>query len=83
MFVVPFEIERQVGTPGASLRHVQIDASYDRGARWRRAALLRFGDHGFAFLFHPATGSVSLRARAEDLADRALDQTIIDAYRLQ
>ncbi|HTE56389.1 MAG TPA: S8 family serine peptidase [Kofleriaceae bacterium] len=80
---VPFQINRQEGAPFAPIRAVQIEASYDGGATWHHAIVLRIGDRGVAILHHPASGSVSLRARAADTAGDAVDQTIVDAYHLR
>ena len=81
---VPISISRQVGGASRSLRRLTVQASYDRGATWRPALVIRFGDFAVAFLHHPdGEGTVSLRASATDRDDNRVDQTIIDAYRLR
>jgi len=82
-FVVPLSIQREIDSASAPVRRLRVDASYDGGERWHRALVIRIGDRGWAILFHPASGSVSLRARAEDEADRSFEQTIVDAYHLR
>lgn len=57
--------------------------SYDEGARWRRAPVVRIGNQGFALLVHPRrAGTVSLRARATDATGATVDHTTIQSYRI-
>jgi hypothetical protein len=83
-FVIPFEVSRQLGATAARLESLRLEASFDGGQSWRRAIVLRFGDRGFALVFHPDRGSsVSLRANARDRDGNRVEQTILGAYRLR
>ncbi len=71
------------GAPAAPVRSLTVDVSYDDGATWRTVPVARHGDGGVVVLRHPASGYVSLRAKAVDTAGSSVDQTIIHAYRLR
>jgi subtilisin family serine protease len=83
-FLIPVAISRQLDAPSAPLTRLTVDASYDRGKTWQAAPVLRLGDIGVAVVRHPARqGLVSLRATAVDRSGNAVEQTILDAYRLR
>ncbi|MCA2211288.1 S8 family serine peptidase [Jidongwangia harbinensis] len=69
--------------PPAEVTGLTVDASFDDGTTWQPLRLTRTGDRWFATLRHPASGFVSLRARATDAAGNSVDQTIIRAYGLR
>jgi len=82
-FVIPFEVQRQPGSAAGTVRELTVEVSYDDGATWRPASVLRLRQQGVAVVRHPAgPGFASLRARSTDSAGNTLSETIIRAYRL-
>ncbi len=79
----PVSFDLQLGQPeGASaspVRSVRVDASYDDGATWRKAKVVKTGNE-WRVTLPPGTGYVSLRLRADDTAGSAVDQTVIRAF---
>ena len=68
-------------TAQPKLRRLTVEVSYDAGATWTTAKLVRGGAGWVADLSHPAkAGSVSLRATAEDGDGNRVVQTILRAY---
>ena len=61
------------------MRTVRVDASYDDGATWRKAKVVKTGNR-WRVTLPPGTGYVSLRLRADDTAGSAVDQTVIRAF---
>jgi len=56
-------VRRQPGAPGAGVRSLTVDVSYDDGKTWQKAPLRRDGGGWVASVRHPAAaGFVSLRA---------------------
>jgi subtilisin family serine protease len=83
-FLLPVSVQRQAVAPAAEVRDLDVDVSYDDGATWRRALLVKVGNGWLASLFHPANADfVSLRAAATDSAGNSVQQTILRAYRLE
>ena len=83
LFAIPVSLSHQPGAPVSPLRNMTVSASYDGGATWQPAFLIRFGDQAIAVLHHPGgDGTVALRATAEDEDGNAVEQTIRDAYLL-
>ena len=82
-YLLPVSVQRQVGAPAAKVSKLAVQASYDDGRTWRKAALVRHGEGWLAVLRHPAHGFVSLRAQATDANGNTVDQTIMRAYRLK
>jgi len=81
-FLVPLQVQRQPGSDAGRVARLTVEVSYDDGATWQRAQVLRFGQHGLALLNHPAAaGFVSLRASAADSAGNMVEQTVLRAYR--
>ncbi len=62
--MVPFYVERSA-TSGRT-REVTVDVSFDDGKTWAAAKVVLVGDAGVAKIQRPTTGSLSLRATAED-----------------
>jgi hypothetical protein len=84
VFPIPLSLSRQPGTPTLPLRRLSVDVSFDRGASWRPTMVLRHGDTGIALAPHPTgDGMASLRATAVDRDGNAVEETILDAYRLR
>jgi subtilisin family serine protease len=74
-------VDHQVGS--SPVTALALDVSYDEGARWQRAPVVRIGNQGFALLVHPRrAGTVSLRARATDATGATVDHTTIQSYRI-
>ena len=80
-FLLTLEVEHQTGS--SPVTDLRLEVSYDEGATWQRAPILRIGSLRFALLFHPRrAGTVSLRAHAKDAAGTTVDQTVIGSYRI-
>jgi hypothetical protein len=83
-----FTMTARDGIPGgpARLADLQVWTSGDSGKTWTKAQVVAAKDDIFRVhvrnpdLADGATGSVSIRAVAEDSAGNSLDQTITDAY---
>ncbi|MEV7099704.1 hypothetical protein AB0M80_43500 [Amycolatopsis sp. NPDC051045] len=80
-FTVPVTVSRQDGP--AAITGLQVEASYDGGVNWQPATVSGQDGRYNAKLRHPATGSVSLRAKAADADGNTTTQSIIHAYRLR
>ena len=80
---IPFWVQRVANSAAGTVRSLSVDVSYDDGATWQKATVLRGGQFGVAIVKHPAgAGFVSLRASAADSAGNTLEQTVIRAYRI-
>lgn len=82
-FPMPVHVQRNPGAPAASVTSLTVEASFDDGATWRKVPVLRFGEQRLALMSNPASGYVSLRAKAVDDAGGTVEQTIIRAYRIR
>ncbi|MDQ1656255.1 MAG: hypothetical protein QOD41_1338 [Cryptosporangiaceae bacterium] len=83
LFAIPVEVLRQAHSPAAPAKSLTVDVSYDDGATWTKAFVLRNGSKGVALVAHPRkAGFVSLRATSADTAGNTVTQTIIHAYRI-
>ncbi|HET6285999.1 MAG TPA: hypothetical protein VFG15_04510 [Amycolatopsis sp.] len=80
-FTVPVTVSRQDGP--AAITGLQVEASYDGGINWQPAKVTGQDSRYNAELHHPATGSVSLRAKATDADGNTTTQSIMHAYRLR
>ena len=78
-FRIPVAVERQPGAPTADVRSLTVAVSVDDGSTWRQIPLARQGEGWVATVRNPASGFVSLRARASDSAGNTVQQTIIRA----
>jgi hypothetical protein len=76
-FAIPVEVERQAGS--AAVASLAVEVSYDDGASWQPAPVTA----GKARVRHPASGYVSLRAKAADDAGSTVQLTINRAYQLR
>jgi subtilisin family serine protease len=83
-FVIPVYAQRNGVSSTEGIRTPSIEVSYDDGATWRPAGVTRVGPRWLAVVDHPAGAKyVSLKARTQDTAGNAVDQTIIRAYALK
>ncbi|WP_407562622.1 S8 family serine peptidase [Streptomyces sp. 184] len=78
----------QDGIDGRRIRKMEVSASFDDGANWRDAVVMRWWDGGYrVWLRHPPVGDdggfVSLRVKAWDDAGNSVDQTVKRAYALR
>jgi hypothetical protein len=81
--VVPVPVHVERGAPGAAVRSLTVEVSYDGGTDWQQVRLIGWGDRRVALVKHPAgPGLVSLRATATDAAGNSVQQTIVNAYRV-
>jgi subtilisin family serine protease len=84
VFPIPVTVQRQPGTPPATVTALTVDVSYDGGESWQPAELRKQGPGWVAMVRHPAgTGWVSLRANAADSGGSTVNQQVIQAYGLR
>jgi hypothetical protein len=83
VLLLPIAIDRPPGASTPAIVHASVEVSFDDGAHWRPAPMLRLGDHAIALIIHP-TGAhhVSLRGAARDVVGNEVEQTVIRAYAL-
>jgi hypothetical protein len=82
LFPIAFQVEHQPGSTAGTTRTLDVQVSFDDGATWSKASVLRIGDTGLAFVRHPGGhGFVSLKTKAADGAGNTVEETIIRAYR--
>lgn len=79
-FSFPVYVERQDGP--ARVTSLSVDVSYDDGATWQPAKVLRDHDHWTVTVRHPRNGHASLRASTSDADGNRLEQTIVRAYQI-
>jgi hypothetical protein len=81
---LPLTVTSQPGSRPGKLRKLTVDVSFDDGATWTPAPVIRRPDgRGHAMVTNPTGASfASLRTHAEDSAGNAVDETIIRAYRI-
>ncbi|MGW3964914.1 S8 family serine peptidase [Amycolatopsis sp. NPDC005003] len=77
VFTFPAFVERQGGGAGSKLA---VETSTDDGRTWQPAITLRTGDYWTVAVRNPASGFVSLRAKASDDEGNTVQQTVIRAY---
>jgi hypothetical protein len=78
-FAIPVTVERQAGSAPSKVKSLTVEASYDDGVTWQQADVRG----GKAHVRHPASGFVSLRAKATDAAGNTVELTIMRAYELR
>jgi subtilisin family serine protease len=79
-FIVPVSVQAQNSGAGTVPKALTVDASFDGGQTWSAATVVA---NVFAIVQHPNDAtSVSLRAKATDRAGNTVEQTIINAYKL-
>ncbi|PSL51777.1 subtilase family protein [Saccharothrix carnea] len=83
-FTIPVYVQRNGVTGARGVAKPAVQVSFDDGATWRPAPLVKVGERWLAAVAHPAGAKfVSLKAQARDAAGNAVDQTIIRAYGLR
>ncbi|GIJ66339.1 serine protease [Virgisporangium ochraceum] len=83
VWLVPVEVQRQPNSAAGRARTLTVEVSYDDGATWSRAPVVRSGQNGVVLLKHPArAGFVSLRTSSADTAGNTVKQTVIRAYEI-
>lgn len=83
-FDIPVNVQRQPGAPGAQVRRLTVEVSYDDGRTWRDAEVRSTKSGWVASVRHPGGAKyVSLRAKATDSAGDTVTQQVIRAYRLK
>ncbi|MFE4651945.1 S8 family serine peptidase [Streptomyces sp. NPDC056707] len=90
---LPYTVTVNAGRPkgwsgSTAIAGAKVSVSYDDGATWKSAAMLRKDDNSFqALLWHPkladTNGFVTLRTEVWDSAGSRTVQTIIRAYALK
>ncbi|SMD23716.1 Subtilase family protein [Kibdelosporangium aridum] len=79
-FIVPVSVQAQNSGQGTVPKSLTVEASFDGGQTWTAATVVA---NVFAIVQHPNDAtSVSLRAKATDRAGNTVEQTIINAYKL-
>jgi subtilisin family serine protease len=78
--IIPITVQQQAATTGSVPKALSVEASYDGGQTWSAAVVVA---NVFAVVQHPAdANTVSLRAKATDKSGNTVEQTIINAYKL-
>ncbi len=79
-FILPVTVQQQATGTGTVPKSLTIDVSFDGGTTWSSAVVVA---NVFAIVQHPNDAtSVSLRAKATDRAGNTVEQTLINAYKL-
>ncbi|WP_033292683.1 S8 family serine peptidase [Amycolatopsis jejuensis] len=78
-FVIPVSVPRQDGA--AQANSLTVDYSVDDGATWQQAKVDKTEAGWTATVRNPATGFVSLRAKASD-GSSTVEQTVLKAYEI-
>ncbi|MBB4681518.1 S8 family peptidase [Crossiella cryophila] len=82
-YLLHLTAHHQPGAPAAPLTALSAEVSYDDGATWRKAPVLRFGNSGYTLLNHPpGNGFATLRLAATDAGGNSVTQTVFRAYAL-
>ncbi|MGO1050122.1 S8 family serine peptidase [Crossiella sp. CA198] len=79
-FVIPVTVPRQDGPAKAT--SLTVDYSVDDGATWQQAKVEPVPTGWSVTVRNPASGFVSLRARASDGEGNAVEQTVLKAYEI-
>ncbi|MFE9750566.1 S8 family serine peptidase [Saccharothrix saharensis] len=83
-FAIPVYVQRNGTADAKGVAKPAVQVSFDDGATWRPAPLVKVGERWLAAVVHPAGAKfVSLKAQARDAEGNAVDQTIIRAYGLR
>ena len=86
-FAFPVYVQRDGKEGSAGVRSLAVEASYDDGATWKEARVVRTGKVWVALVHHPAGAGgdrfVSLRAKVTDTSGTTAEETMIRAYRLK
>src|SRR5262249_34926432 len=80
--VIPVLVGSQPGAPAGRTGSLGVQVSFDDGAHWTRALVIRLGNGGLVLANCPkGPGFVSLKANAADDQGNTVEETIIRAYR--
>jgi len=81
---MPIVIQQDARPGPVRVKSVEVEVSFDEGARWSRVPVrLQHGDWS-AFITHPSKGQyVSLRTSISDFSGNTAEQTVIRAYSLR
>ncbi|TWP49543.1 S8 family serine peptidase [Lentzea tibetensis] len=83
-FTFPMYVQRNGSDQVTDVKAPVVQVSYDDGAKWQPAHLVRIGDRWLVTVKHPKDAKfVSLKAQARDASGNTVDQTIIRAYGLK
>jgi hypothetical protein len=78
--LVPITVQQQGTGTGTIPKTLTVEASFDGGQTWSPATVVA---NVFAVVQHPNDATtVSLRAKATDRAGNTVEQTILNAYKL-
>ncbi|MEU1389178.1 MULTISPECIES: S8 family serine peptidase [unclassified Nonomuraea] len=78
---VPIRLERNPGAPGAKVKSLSLEMSFDDGANWLPLPSVRTRSGWTAAVPNPRTaGFVSLRVTATDTSGTSVKQTVVRAY---
>jgi subtilisin family serine protease len=78
--IVPITVQQQASGTGTIPKTLTVEASFDGGQTWSAATVVA---NVFAVVQHPDNAeTVSLRAKATDRAGNTVEQTLINAYKL-
>jgi hypothetical protein len=81
--LLPIAFDRPPGAEAPTIVDAALEVSFDDGAHWASAPLIRRGEQAIAAILNdPRARFVSLRGRARDARGNQLEQTIIHAYGL-
>ncbi|ONI79436.1 hypothetical protein ALI144C_26875 [Actinosynnema sp. ALI-1.44] len=79
-FIIPVSVQQQASNQGTVPKTLTVDASFDGGQTWTATTIVA---NVLAIVQHPNDAtSVSLRAKATDRAGNTVEQTIINAYKV-
>jgi subtilisin family serine protease len=80
---IPVSVGRQAGATGAKAALDSVEYSVNDGATWVKAKPSRKNGHWEVTVPNPASGFVSLRAKASDRDGNTVTETILRAYRVK
>ncbi|WP_168211431.1 S8 family peptidase [Actinosynnema sp. ALI-1.44] len=79
-FILPVIVQEQNSTASTIPRSLKVDVSFDSGQTWKEATVVA---NVLAVVQHPNDATtVSLRAKATDRAGNTVEETIVNAYKL-
>ena len=82
--LTPIIVSQQQDSGVGRVTKLTVDVSYDDGATWQKAQVVKAFNKWLLVLRHPnRAGFVSLRAQATDSAGNTVKQTVIRAYELR
>ncbi|MEO6087217.1 MAG: hypothetical protein ABIQ18_29310 [Umezawaea sp.] len=83
-FAIPVYAQRNGSATASGVGTPEIGVSYDDGASWAPAKVIKANGRWLAVVHHPVGATfVSLKAKAKDADGNSVEQTIIRAYGLK